>query len=136
VGALPSGRKAGEPFAASLGTANGRDRKGPTALLNSVAHIDSNLAPNGYALNLRFDSGIVAGDQGVNILISLCKGFFDSGGMEMQLNILDPEMLEDARRNPGKYPELVVRVSGYCAYFDDLPDAAKQEIITRTRLVV
>ena len=135
VGALPSGRKAGEPFAASLGTANGRDRKGPTALLNSVAHIDSNLAPNGYALNLRFDPGTLAGDQGVNILAGLVRGFFDSGGMEMQLNVLDPEMLEDARRNPGKYPELVVRVSGYCAYFDDLPDAAKQEIIARTRLV-
>ena len=56
--------------------------------------------------------------------------------MEGQLNVLDPEMLEDARRNPGKYPELVVRVSGYCAYFDDLPDAAKQELIARTRLEV
>ena len=136
VGALPSGRGAGEPFAASLGSANGRDRLGPTALLNSVAHIDSTLAPNGYALNLRFDPATLAGDQGVNILAGLVKGFFDSGGMEMQLNVLDPEMLEDARRNPGKYPELVVRVSGYCAYFDDLPDAAKLEIIARTRLEV
>jgi len=136
VGALPSGRRAGEPFAASLGSANGRDRLGPTALLNSVAHIDSTLAPNGYALNLRFDPATLAGDRGVNILAGLVKGFFDSGGMEMQLNVLDPEMLEDARRNPGKYPELVVRVSGYCAYFDDLPDAAKQEIIARTRLEV
>jgi pyruvate formate-lyase/glycerol dehydratase family glycyl radical enzyme len=134
VRALPSGRRAGEPFAASLGTANGQDRQGPTALLNSVSHIDSTLAPNGYALNLRFDPGTLAGDQGVNILVALVKGFFDSGGMEMQLNVLDPEMLEDARRNPGKYPELVVRVSGYCAYFDDLPDAAKREIIARTCL--
>ena len=136
VGALPSGRRAGESFAASLGPANGQDRLGPTALLNSVAHIDSNLAPNGYALNLRFDPHTLAGDRGVNILAALVKGFFDSGGMEMQLNVLDPEMLEDARRNPGKYPELVVRVSGYCAYFDDLPDAAKEEIIARTRLEV
>jgi len=54
--------------------------------------------------------------------------------MEAQFNVLDPEMLEDAQRNPGKYPGLVVRVSGYCAYFDDLPDAAKSEIISRTRL--
>jgi pyruvate-formate lyase len=54
--------------------------------------------------------------------------------MEMQLNVLDPKMLEDARLHPGKYPELVVRVSGYCAYFDDLPDDAKLEIISRTRL--
>ena len=134
VGALPSGRSAGEPFAASLGSSNGRDRLGPTALLNSVAHVDSNLAPNGYALNLRFDPSTLAGDRGVNILVALVKGFFDSGGMEMQLNVLDPEMLEDARLNPGKFPGLVVRVSGYCAYFDDLPDAAKQEIIARTRL--
>jgi pyruvate formate-lyase/glycerol dehydratase family glycyl radical enzyme len=136
VGALPSGRRAGEPFAASLGSSNGRDRLGPTALLNSVAHVDSTLAPNGYALNLRFDPHTLAGDRGVNILVALVKGFFDSGGMEIQLNVLDPEMLEDARCNPGKYPELVVRVSGYCAYFDDLPDAAKQEIISRTCLGV
>jgi formate C-acetyltransferase len=136
VGALPSGRKAGEPFAASLGPANGRDRLGPTALLNSVAHVDSALSPNGYALNLRFDPHTLAGDEGVNILASLVKGFFKNNGMEMQFNVLDPEMLEDACRNPGKYPELVVRVSGYCAYFDDLPDAAKQDIIARTRLGV
>jgi len=136
VGALPSGRRAGEPFAASLGAANGQDRLGPTALLNSVARVDSTRAPNGYALNLRFDPHTLAGDRGVDILSALVKGFFNSGGMEVQLNVLDPEMLEDARRNPGKYPELVVRVSGYCAYFDDLPDAAKQELIARTRLGV
>jgi len=136
VGALPSGRRDGEPFAASLGPANGRDRLGPTALLKSVARVDSKLSPNGYALNLRFDPDTLAGDRGVNVLVGLVKGFFGSGGMEMQLNVLDPEMLEDARIHPGKYPELVVRVSGYCAYFDDLPDAAKQEIISRTRLGV
>jgi len=136
VGALPSGRRAGEPFAASLGPANGRDRLGPTALLNSVSCVDSKLSPNGYALNLRFDPETLAGDRGVNVLVGLVKGFFGSGGMEMQLNVVDPEMLEDARRYPGKYPELVVRVSGYCAYFDDLPDAAKLEIISRTRIKI
>lgn len=136
VGALPSGRKAGEPFAASLGPANGRDRLGPTALLRSVAQVNSTLSPNGYALNLRFDPVTLAGDQGTNVLVGLVKGFFSSGGMEMQLNVVDSEMLEDARLHPGKYPELVVRVSGYCAYFDDLPDAAKLEIIARTRLKV
>jgi formate C-acetyltransferase len=132
--ALPSGRVAGEPLAPSLGPSNGKDRQGPTALLNSVAKVDSRLAMNGYALNLRFDPETVAGEKGVNILSSLVKGFFSQGGMEMQLNVLDPEMMEDARRNPGKYPGLIVRVAGYCAYFDDLPDSAKAEIITRTRL--
>jgi len=54
--------------------------------------------------------------------------------MEVQFNILDPEELIKARNNPGMYPGLVVRVAGYCAYFDDLPDIVKDEIINRTRL--
>ena len=134
TGALPSGRKAGMPFAASMGAVNGCDRLGPTALLNSVAHINAALAPNGYALNLRFDANTLEGRNGEAILPALVAGFFDSGGMEVQFNILDPQQLEDARRNPGKYPDLVVRVAGYCAYFDDLPDVVKDEIISRTRL--
>ncbi len=134
TGALPSGRLSGEPFASSLGAANGRDRLGPTALLNSVARIEPELAPNGYALNLRFDKRVLEGDRGKNILKGLVRGFFSSGGMEMQFNVLDPDILEDAIKNPGKYPGLVVRVSGYLAYFDDLPYAAKREIAARTRL--
>jgi len=130
--ALPSGRKSGEPFAASLGCANGRDRRGATALLNSVARIDSTLAMNGYALNLKFDKDTVAGEKGLKIMTALTEGFFKSGGMELQLNVLDPDMLIDARANPGKYPGIVVRVAGFCAYFDDLPDSVKQEIIDRT----
>ena len=136
VAALPSGRKAGEPLAASLGACNGRDRLGATALLNSVAGIDPCLSPNGYALNLRFDPATLEGERGTNILAALIKGFFEKGGMELQFNVLDPAMLEDAYRFPGKYPGLVVRVAGYCAYFDDLPQRSKLEIIERTRLKV
>jgi formate C-acetyltransferase len=136
VGALPSGRKAGEPFAASIGAGNGKDRLGPTALLNSAANIDPRLSPNGYALNLRFDPATIDGERGVAILSALVKGFFEKGGMELQFNILDHAMLEDAYRHPGKYPGLVVRVAGYCAYFDDLPQGAKLEIMQRTRLKV
>lgn len=134
TGALPSGRRSGEPFAASLDPSQGRDRLGPTALLNSVARIESDLAPNGYALNLRFDPQTVAGERGLSVLTALAKGFFASGGMEMQFNVLDPAALEEARRKPGSHPGLVVRVAGYCAYFDDLPDSVKGEIIARTRL--
>jgi len=134
VGALPSGRKAGEPFAASIGAANGRDRLGPTALLNSAACIEPRLSPNGYALNLRFDPATLDGERGTALLAALVRGFFEKGGMEVQVNVLDPAMLEDAYRHPGKYPGLVVRVAGYCAYFDDLPQDAKLEIMQRTRL--
>ncbi len=132
--ALPSGRLAGEPFASSLGPSNGKDRLGPTAVMNSVAKVDPKFAMNGYALNMRFDPETLSGEKGVNILSSLVKGFFSQGGLEIQLNVLDAEKLEDARLNPGKYPGLVVRVAGYCAYFDDLPEDSKLEIISRTRM--
>jgi pyruvate formate-lyase/glycerol dehydratase family glycyl radical enzyme len=136
VGALPSGRKAGQPLASSLGPANGSDRKGPTALLQSVARVDSRLMPNGCALNLRFDPQNLSEEKGTELLAGLIRGYFAQRGMQMQFNIIDPDVLTDARCHPGKYPGLVVRVAGYCAYFDDLPDSAKDEIISRTRLRV
>jgi pyruvate formate-lyase/glycerol dehydratase family glycyl radical enzyme len=134
MGALPSGRRAGEPLAASLSPSTGRERHGPTAVLNSVAHVDSSLSPNGYALNMRFDPKTLAGDNGMNVLAGLVRGYFEQGGMELQLNVLSHEMLEDALDKPGKYPDLLVRVAGYCAYFDDLPRSVKKEIVARTRL--
>jgi formate C-acetyltransferase len=136
TGALPSGRRAGEPFSSSLGPSNGRDRLGATAVLNSVARVNPIHSPNGYALNLQFDSQTLAGDRGVDILSALVKAFFESGGMQMQLNVHDAGTLQDARAHPGKYPGLVVRLAGYCVYFDDLNDQIKQEIISRSRLGV
>ncbi|NPV60484.1 MAG: formate acetyltransferase [Actinobacteria bacterium] len=132
TGALPSGRGAGEPLASSLGPANGRDRLGPTALLSSVTAVDSRLMPNGCAVNISLDPGSMAGEESVANLAALLMGYFAKGGMQAQFNVIDPELLLDARRNPGKYPGLVVRVAGYCAYFDDLPETAKDEIIART----
>lgn len=134
VAALPSGRRAGEPLASSLSPATGHERVGPTGVLNSVAHVDASLSPNGYALNMRFDPHIVAGEKGMHILAGLVRGYFDQGGMELQLNVLDPATLEDALNNPGKHPGLLVRVAGYCAYFDDLPYPVRKEIVSRTRL--
>jgi len=136
TGALPSGRKAGRPFAASMGCCNGCDRQGPTALLNSVASIDATLCPNGYALNLLIDVGSFSRGEAVDIVGALVQGFFDRKGMEVQLNVLDPALLAEARRHPGRYPGIVVRVAGYCAYFDELPDSVKDEIIARTAIAL
>ena len=132
--ALPSGRKKGAPFAASLGCCNGSDRQGPTALLNSAAKIDARLAPNGYALNLKFDAPLMKGREAKGVMTALVEGFFARGGMEVQLNVLDPAILVEARDNPGRHPGIVVRVAGYCAYFDELPVSVKDEIISRTRI--
>ncbi len=132
TGALPSGRGSGEPFASSLSPAGGCDRKGPTAVIRSVCSVPPPLAPNGYALNLSFDPRTLRGEEGVSRLAALIEAYGAAGGMEVQFNVLDPELLKDARRHPGKHPGLVVRVAGYCAYFDDLPDGVKEEIISRT----
>jgi formate C-acetyltransferase len=51
--------------------------------------------------------------------------------MQVQMNIIDPDLLEEARDHPERHPNLLVRVSGYSAYFNDLSPAMKQEIIDR-----
>ena len=86
------------------------------------------------ALNMRFDVPSLKGEKAHAVMTALVEGYFSSGGMEVQLNVLDPAVLKDARDNPGKHPGIVVRVAGYCAYFDDLPKSVKNEIIERTRI--
>ena len=61
------------------------------------------------------------------------EAFFRAGGQQTQFNIMTYEMLLDAKKNPTKYPELMVRVSGYSAYFKDLNEKMKDELITRTQ---
>jgi formate C-acetyltransferase len=46
--------------------------------------------------------------------------------------MLDSETLIEARNNPEMYPNLLIRVSGYSAYFNDLSDELKDEIISRS----
>ncbi|MEW6364399.1 MAG: glycyl-radical enzyme activating protein [Acidobacteriota bacterium] len=133
TGALPSGRAAGRPLANGLSPASGRDRLGPTASLNSAARLDlTSLARNGVNVNLLLERSLLAGDQGVAALTGLTRGYFANGGMQYQINVLDRAMLEKAAAEPNAYPWLLVRVSGYSAYFNDLSPGMKQEIIERT----
>ena len=132
VGALPNGRLAGTAFSSGLSPANGLDRGGPTAGLCSVAALPLHLAGNGINYNLKLDPWAVAGAQGAARLQALIDGAFAAGCMQLQVNVLDPRILIEARDHPGRYPGLLVRVSGYSAYFDDLSPEMKQEIIERT----
>lgn len=132
TGALPGGRKKGEPFASGLAPSNGRDRKGPTALLNSVNRIDARVCANGVNLNLMFSPETIQGKTGRSALQNLFRTYFRRGGMQVQVNVIDPSLLKTARDNPQAYPHLLVRVSGYSAYFNDLLPEMKDEIIRRT----
>ncbi|MCG3165382.1 MAG: Choline trimethylamine-lyase [Bacteroidia bacterium] len=134
TGALPNGRKKGLPFSSGIAPMNGADKKGPTALLNSLSAIDYLRAHNGTNVNAKFDTATLKGEHGKEILKSLLLTYFKKGGMQIQLNVLDTEMLKDAKLHPEKYPSLIVRVSGYSAYFNDLSDAMKDEIIARSSL--
>ena len=132
TGALPHGRRRGEAFASGIAPVNGMDRKGPTALLNSVNSIDFTQIANGVNLNLQFDRALLKGEKGASLLDALLKTYFERGGMQVQVNAFDPQILVEARNDPHKYPHLLVRVSGYSAYFNDLAPAMKEEIISRT----
>jgi pyruvate formate-lyase/glycerol dehydratase family glycyl radical enzyme len=131
-GALPSGRSAGEPFADGLAPTDGSDCLGPTASLNSVAGIDPAHMPNGINLNLKFDANTLKGRGGAKLLEGLVRGYFHQGGMQVQINVLDPEVLLEAQRMPEKHKNLLVRISGYSAYFVDLSPELQDEIIART----
>ena len=132
TGALPSGRRKGESFGSGISPCNGQDRLGPTAMLNSVNRIDSKRFANGVNLNVKFDFNSIKGKAGKLALQSLFKAYFSRGGMQVQFNVLDPSVLLEARDNPDAYPHLLVRVSGYSAYFNDLTPEMKDEIIGRT----
>ncbi len=132
TGALPSGRRSGQPLANGISPCNGRDRNGPTASMSSAACIDNSLVANGYALNEKLDLALIKEPSRNRLVEALILGFFASGGMQVQFNVVDPAVLIDAKEHPDQYRGLVVRVSGYSAYFNDLSESMKDELIQRT----
>lgn len=132
TGALSNGRPAGVRLSNGLSPVDGADRNGPTAVLNSAAGLDSKSWANCYALNLKFEKNLIKGEKGIRALKNLIRGYFEQGGMELQINVQDAAQLRRAKENPALYPGLMVRVSGYCSYFCDLSPAVQDEIIERT----
>ncbi|MDH5490847.1 MAG: hypothetical protein OEY14_02625, partial [Myxococcales bacterium] len=130
VSASPSGRRAFEPFSSGLSPSAGAERRGPTAALASQSNLPLDRAPNGINFNLQLFPGPEA--EIVPLVRGLIGGGFELGCMQMQLNILDPARLLEARADPGAHPDLLVRVSGYSAYFGDLSPELQDEIIERT----
>jgi formate C-acetyltransferase len=132
LGALPSGRRAGAPLSDGLSPGNGCDSEGPTASMLAAARAASPRIGNGLCLNEKLDPWYLAGDGGTQLLAALTRGYFGAGGMQVQYNVVDAAVLLDARAHPERHRDLVVRISGYSAYFNDLTDEMKDEIIART----
>jgi len=136
LGATPNGRRAGAPVSNSFSPANGSERKGPTAMLQSVAKIDARLIANGCALNMKLLPSLFEGEERLDKMVALVRTFFEMGGMELQPNVVSSQTLRAAQEHPDEYRDLVVRVSGYSALFCDLGRPLQNEIISRTEFGV
>jgi len=132
LGATPDGRLAGGPVSNGISPVNGTERLGPTAVLHSAAKAAASPLSDGTALNLRLSPGLLKSEESVEKLAFLIDAFFALGGRHVQFNVVDTDTLKDAQIHPEKYPDLVVRVSGYCAYFVDLGRPVQDDIIART----
>ena len=127
IGATPDGRKAGAPLCDSLAAIFGRDEKGPTALLKSVASLDLEKLIGTPVLNFNIDE-----NWNNDILKALILSYFQMGGLQMQITCVSEKMLKEAYENPELHRNLVVRVGGYSEYFIRLSDDLKKMIINRT----
>ncbi len=133
VGATPDGRYAGTPLAdGGLSPTAGRDRRGATAVLNSVSKINLELASNGTLLNMKFLPSFFDGHEAIKKFVLLLRGFSRLKIPHIQFNVVSAETLRQAQANPEEYRSLVVRVAGYSAYFIELDRELQDEIISRT----
>jgi formate C-acetyltransferase len=132
TGGLPSGRLSGTAFANAMAPVQGKDKIGPTAVVNSVVKSDLSTATNGMVLDMKFNPTFFQVESHKAALRALINSFFRQGGMEMQFNVVDRATLRDAQAHPEKHWNLVVRVSGFSAYFRSLMKTTQDEIIART----
>jgi pyruvate formate-lyase/glycerol dehydratase family glycyl radical enzyme len=130
TGALPNGRKAGEPVSEGISPTQGADTKGPTAVIKSAARID-HARTGGTLLNMKFNPHVLAG-EGIDKLLHLIRSYFKLDGHHVQFNVIDADMLRNAQQNPEQNRDLIVRVAGYSDYFVDVGRDLQNEIIART----
>lgn len=132
--ATPDGRHAGAPLSNSMSPSNGAERLGPTAAFNSLARIDQVRVGYGNSVNMRLPLGLLESDAGVEAAAHLVRGYFAQGGFHVQFNAVDSATLRAAQARPQDYADLIVRVSGYSAYFTRLGRAIQDDLIARAEL--
>jgi formate C-acetyltransferase len=131
IGALPDGRRAGQPLSEGISPVQGADRNGPTAVLRSAAKMD-HLSTGGTLLNMKFTPQLLDGETGIGLLAGLVRGYFGMDGHHVQFNVVSAETLRRAQADPDAHRDLIVRVAGYSDYFCDISRELQDEIIART----
>jgi pyruvate-formate lyase len=132
VGALPNGRKRGEPLCdGSISPMCGADTGGPTAVGKSVLKADfTDVAL--AVLNQKFSSTFVRSPESLEKVAAFTEALLGNGATHIQYNFLDKEILLEAQKHPEQYKDLIVRVAGYSAYFVNLTREVQDDIIRRT----
>jgi formate C-acetyltransferase len=102
--------------------------------MRSVMKIPRDFAMTSIVLNMRFLKKTFARPEEAGKLKALFKGYFDQGGVQVQVNVIDAEELRRAEREPEKYASLIVRVGGYSDYYVNLSPALRAEILERTEI--
>jgi len=134
MGASADGRKAHTPLSEGVSPVQGADRKGPTAVIRSVAKID-HVRTGGTLLNQKFTPDLLRNDEGIAKLRQLVRTYFSLDGHHIKFNVVSADTLRAAQKDPESCRGLIVRVAGYSDYFHDIGPELQEEIIRRTEQV-
>ena len=130
-GALPSGRRKGKAFTPGI-TPTASRGSSIVDHIHDVAGLDHHQMPNNIAFNVKVvPGGNDTTSQSVDHMSGYARSYLQEGGMQLQFNVVSSQTLREAMANPELYPTLLVRISGYNAYFNDLNDDMKHELIER-----
>jgi pyruvate-formate lyase len=143
--ASPDGRPQGKFLSNALCPSNGADINGPTANVNSVGKVLGgkaadgkgdwgeylNLLPNGGSHTMTFNPTILRDPEHRDKFKAFLRGYIENGGSALQINLINADLLRDAQKNPENYRNLLVRVTGYNAYFTSIGRELQNEIISR-----
>lgn len=132
VAATPDGRRNGAPVSDAASPLAGRDKNGPTSVVLSMTKPDYTKASLGTVLNQKYSPSMFSDAKKRAKLLELIKVYFEKGGQEIQINSVSRDILEDAMEHPENYEDLVVRVSGFSAYYTTLDKAIQKDILERT----
>jgi len=130
IPATPDGRSAGESLSENLSPSAGTPACSPAAKLLAMTALPLDRAPAGAA-SLALTLGDLDPAQRAEVVRGLMEGYFDLGGLHLQVNVVGREALLEAVRDPDAHRDLMVRVAGFNAYFVLLPEAEQQDIIAR-----